>query len=94
MATTALRFVKAVSPKIGVLGRRSDRFLVAGVDNQFVESPASEKELLYIGKYLVGEWALANMVEGGKLPILLSNELAKMGFNLAIHPVMTLRGWR
>ena len=71
--------------------RRAERFLEAGADILFVESPQSEEELHKIGRYFMGGWLLANMVEGGYTPIHSSDELAKMGFNIAIHPVMALQ---
>ena len=71
--------------------RRAEKFLEAGADILFVESPHSEEELQKIGRYFMGGWLLANMVEGGYTPILSSEDLAKMGFNIAIHPVMSLQ---
>ena len=71
--------------------RRAEKFMEAGADILFVESPHSEEELQKIGRYFKGGWLLANMVEGGYTPILPSKELAKIGFNIAIHPVMALQ---
>lgn len=71
--------------------KRAERFLKAGADILFIESPQSEEELHNIGRYFKGGWLLANMVEGGYTPILPSEELAAMGFNIAIHPVMALQ---
>ncbi len=71
--------------------KRAEKFLEVGADILFVESPHSEEELYKIGQYFVGGWLVANMVEGGYTPILTSEELAKMGFNIAIHPVMALQ---
>ncbi len=71
--------------------RRAERFLAAGADILFVESPQSEEELQRVGRCFMGGWLLANMVEGGYTPIFPSKDLAQMGFNIAIHPVMALQ---
>ncbi|MBV1934146.1 MAG: isocitrate lyase/PEP mutase family protein [Parvibaculaceae bacterium] len=68
--------------------KRGERFLEAGADILFIESPQSEEELYQIGQRFKGTWLLANMVEGGHTPLLPSTELTSMGFNIAIHPVM------
>ena len=70
---------------------RAERFLDAGADVLFVESPESEEELARIGKTFEGAWTLANMVEGGRTPILPASELNALGFSLAIYPVMALQ---
>lgn len=57
----------------------------AGADVIFVESPESREELARIPPALPVP-ALANMVEGGRTPILAAHELADLGFALAIFP--------
>ena len=66
--------------------RRGEAFLKAGADMLFVESPESEAELAKIGQTLRGVPLLANMVEGGRTPILSRAELEAAGFKLAIFP--------
>src|SRR5256885_3068542 len=49
---------------------RATRYKEAGADMLFVEAPKSREELARIAKALPGVPLLANMVEGGKTPIL------------------------
>lgn len=65
--------------------RRGEAFLKAGADLLFIESPESEAEMEKIGKTF-GVPLVANMVEGGRTPILSRAELEKLGFKLAIFP--------
>jgi 2-methylisocitrate lyase-like PEP mutase family enzyme len=57
----------------------------AGADVLFVESPESESELELINRQLKKP-TLANMVEGGRTPILPYPKLQSLGFSLAIFP--------
>ncbi len=59
----------------------------AGADALFVEAPRSRDELARIAARL-GRSAplMANMVEGGKTPILAASELETLGFALVIFP--------
>lgn len=66
--------------------RRGERFLGAGADVLFVESPESLEELRRVGATFRGANLLANMVEGGRTPYLSVHELAAMGFKIAIYP--------
>ena len=66
--------------------RRGEAFLKAGADMLFIESPESEAELAKIGKTFAGVPLVANMVEGGRTPILSRAELEAFGFKLAIFP--------
>lgn len=66
--------------------RRGERFLGAGADVLFVESPESLEELRRVGETFRGANLLANMVEGGRTPYLSADELAAMGFKIAIYP--------
>jgi 2-methylisocitrate lyase-like PEP mutase family enzyme len=65
--------------------RRGEAFLKAGADILFIESPESEAEMEKIGRTFDVP-LVANMVEGGKTPILSRAELEKFGFKLAIFP--------
>jgi 2-methylisocitrate lyase-like PEP mutase family enzyme len=66
--------------------RRGDRFLKAGADVLFVESPESLEELRRVAETFRGANLLANMVEGGRTPYLSAGELASMGFKIALYP--------
>jgi len=57
----------------------------AGADIAFVEAPQSEAELAEVPKRL-GMPCLANMVEGGRTPVLPFPRLEAMGFKVAIYP--------
>jgi 2-methylisocitrate lyase-like PEP mutase family enzyme len=66
--------------------RRGEAFLKAGADILFIESPESEAEMERIGSAFDVP-LVANMVEGGRTPILSRAELETLGFKLAIFPV-------
>jgi 2-methylisocitrate lyase-like PEP mutase family enzyme len=57
----------------------------AGADILFVESPESEAEMALINQQLPVP-TLANMVEGGRTPVLPSDRLAELGYSIAIFP--------
>ena len=69
---------------------RSHEFFAAGADVLFVESPESSEEMKIIGSELGHAPLLANMVEGGRTPLLSRAELADMGFNFVIYPVAAM----
>jgi 2-methylisocitrate lyase-like PEP mutase family enzyme len=58
----------------------------AGADVLFVEAPKTETELKRIAPALSGVPLMANMVEGGKTPLLAAVELEALGFALVIFP--------
>jgi 2-methylisocitrate lyase-like PEP mutase family enzyme len=58
----------------------------AGADVLFVEAPKTRVELKRIPPALGGVPLMANMVEGGKTPVLSAAELESMGFALVIFP--------
>src|SRR5262245_38864650 len=58
----------------------------AGADVLFVEAPKTRAELKRIPPALGGVPLMANMVEGGKTPVLSAAELESMGFALLIFP--------
>jgi len=66
--------------------RRARLYADAGADLLFVESPESEAEMARIGNELGDMPLVANMVEGGRTPILGAARLAELGFALAIYP--------
>ena len=65
---------------------RAQVYREAGADVIFVESPQSEAELAEVGRSFHGTPLLANMVEGGRTPILPASQLQALGFSLAIYP--------
>lgn len=60
-------------------------FKEAGADIVFVESPESREEMEKINDQIPG-LTLANMVEGGRTPMLKHDELKALGYNLVIYP--------
>ena len=67
--------------------RRGEAYARAGADIIFIESPESEIEMAEIGKELKKP-LLANMVNGGKTPILPADDLRALGYAAAIYPVV------
>jgi 2,3-dimethylmalate lyase len=70
--------------------RRARAYADAGADMLFVESPETEDEMVTIGRELGDMPLIANMVEGGRTPILSNARLAEIGYALAIYPVAGL----
>jgi 2-methylisocitrate lyase-like PEP mutase family enzyme len=67
--------------------RRGQLYAKAGADIVFVESPESEAEMERIGQE-IDKPLIANMVEGGRTPILSAERLAALGFSIAIYPAL------
>jgi 2-methylisocitrate lyase-like PEP mutase family enzyme len=67
--------------------RRSLAYGEAGADIIFVESPESEAELAEIGRR-IDKPLLANMVHGGRTPMLSADRLKELGYAMAIHPAL------
>jgi 2-methylisocitrate lyase-like PEP mutase family enzyme len=66
---------------------RAKLYAEAGADVLFVEAPGSQAELSSVTRALGGGLPLmANMVEGGKTPILSAQQLETIGFALVIFP--------
>lgn len=65
--------------------RRAEAYAEAGADILFVESPESVDEMDRICR-TVDKPLLANMVEGGRTPVLSREELERLGYRLAIFP--------
>ncbi len=70
--------------------RRGRLYAEAGADILFVESPETEEEMATIGRELGDRPLLANMVEGGRTPMLSNARLAEIGYAIAIYPVAGL----
>jgi 2-methylisocitrate lyase-like PEP mutase family enzyme len=69
--------------------RRAEAYAKAGADILFVESPESEEEMRRIGQSFDVP-LVANMVEKGRTPVLTRDELAAIGYKIAIFPVTAL----
>jgi 2-methylisocitrate lyase-like PEP mutase family enzyme len=67
--------------------RRAETYLKAGADLLFVESPESVEEMERIGRTFDVP-LVANMVEGGRTPILDAATLQQLGYRLAIFPAL------
>ena len=67
--------------------RRAEAYLNAGADLLFIESPESVEEMERIGRTFDVP-LVANMVEGGRTPILDAATLQKLGYRLAIFPAL------
>lgn len=70
--------------------RRCEAYQSAGADILFLESPESVEEMQLITQHFDGTPCLANMVGGGRTPVLPDAELKALGFQIAIHPVYLL----
>src|SRR4051794_13387867 len=61
----------------------------AGADASFVEAPASREELEAVGRRSPAP-NVANMIEGGRTPVLPRQELAALSFHLILYPLAGL----
>lgn len=87
IARTDARSVLGLDEALG----RAGRYVEAGADMIFVESPQSVEELKTISRELSGTPLLVNMVEGGKTPVLPFEELKAMGFAIVLYPTCGIR---
>lgn len=60
-----------------------------GANASFVEAPGSIEQLAEIGRR-VPKPMVANMIEGGKTPVLPREKLAELGFHLILYPLTGL----
>ena len=66
---------------------RAESYAEAGADVLFVEAPQSAAQIEAIMARLKGKAPLmANMVEGGKTPLMAADELERLGYSLVIFP--------
>ncbi len=71
---------------------RAQAYAEAGADVLFIEALRSTEQFERAGRELGGQIPLlANMVEGGKTPLLSIQELGSHGFRLAIYPGAMVR---
>ena len=86
MARTDARTVHGIDAAL----ERAHAYKEAGADILFVESPESEEEMRRINEELPGCLTLANMVEGGRTPMLKNAQLSEFGYNLIIYPTASV----
>ena len=67
--------------------RRAEAYAKAGADLLFVESPESVEDMERIGRSFDLP-LVANMVEGGRTPVLPAADLERIGYKLAIFPAL------
>lgn len=84
--------IMARTDALGVHGmedalERMHRYLEAGADLSFVESPTSVEEMRRITREIAAP-NMANLVPGGKTPILTAQELQDLGFAIAAYPTL------
>ena len=66
---------------------RAERYLAAGADVLFVEAPRTTDEMQAVtGRFAKRIPLLANMVEGGKTPVMDAKSLEALGYRIAIFP--------
>jgi methylisocitrate lyase len=62
----------------------------AGADVVFVEAPRSVDELRAVAAAIPDAPLFANMIEGGKTPLLTSAELQELGYKMVVYPLSAL----
>lgn len=70
--------------------QRARAALNVGVDAIFVEAPRSVEELKEIAAATPGAIRVANMIEGGRTPLLHPDELHELGYDLIVSPLTGL----
>jgi methylisocitrate lyase len=68
---------------------RMEAARAAGADASFIEAPASLDELRAVGRRAPAP-NVANMIEGGRTPVLPREQLAELGFHLILYPLAGL----
>lgn len=86
IARTDARGVEGLDQAI----ERAQRYVDAGAEMIFPEALADEKEFAAF-RDAIKVPLLANMTEFGKSPLLSTEQLANLGYNVVIYPVTTLR---
>ena len=70
--------------------RRGQLYREAGADVVFVEAPRSVDELREVARAIPDAPLFANMIEGGKTPLLSSAELQELGYKMVVYPLSAL----
>lgn len=68
---------------------RANRYAEAGVDVIFIEAPPRTEDMRRINREVKAPTS-ANMVEGGKTPILTARQLQELGFAIATFPLSSV----
>ena len=87
VARTDARAVKGLDAAC----ERAAAYLAAGADMIFVEAPESVEEMRHITSQVPGRH-VANMVEGGRTPLLPRHMLRELGFAVALYANAGMRG--
>jgi methylisocitrate lyase len=87
-------FIVARTDALAVLGMeealaRMEGAREAGADASFVEAPGSVEQLAEVGRR-APKPLVANMIEGGRTPVLPKQRLADMGYGLILYPLAAL----
>jgi len=69
--------------------RRGERYLRAGADGLFIEAPQTLEEMARIPRELPA-LHVANMLEGGRTPLLAPAELDRLGFRILLYGISLL----
>lgn len=85
MARTDARTTKGIEEAL----ERGLAYKEAGADIIFIESPEGEEEMKRINETIPG-YTLANMVEGGRTPLLKNAALEALGYNITIYPTASI----
>lgn len=67
--------------------RRGQAYAAAGADIIFIESPESAEEVRQIAA-AIDRPLLANMVNGGRTPLMKADDLKALGYGIAIYPAL------
>jgi 2-methylisocitrate lyase-like PEP mutase family enzyme len=86
MARTDARTTHGVDEAL----RRIEDFAAEGADMLFLEAPEDEVEMRAFIAASGGRACMANMVHGGRTPILPPAELGRIGYRLAAYPLVLL----
>ncbi|HKM53205.1 MAG TPA: oxaloacetate decarboxylase [Isosphaeraceae bacterium] len=87
-------FIVARTDALAAIGldeavRRVKEARALGADASFIEAPTSLEELKEIGRQSPAP-NVANMIEGGKTPVLPKGQLVGLGFHLILYPLTAL----
>ncbi|MBM4031366.1 MAG: oxaloacetate decarboxylase [Planctomycetes bacterium] len=87
-------FIVARTDALAVLGMdeavaRVSAAREVGADASFIEAPLNEEQLAEVGRRAPAP-NVANMLEGGRTPILPRERLAELGFQLIVYPLAAL----
>ncbi|MCU0515425.1 MAG: oxaloacetate decarboxylase [Oscillatoria sp. Prado101] len=70
--------------------RRGRAYCQAGADIVFIEAPQSVEDLKAIAAAFPDVPLFANMIEGGKTPLLTARELQELGYKISVFPLAGL----